>query len=1230
MFFQVFHVCDSGRKVSFLCPNGTIFRQSHLICDWWFRVECERSPELYEQSVQQLQADQNVYKQRAETISNAMQSALSKGVKDTVMLESPVSVTNKLNDEFNSESDLPSARPEQIFTAGTTPPQTPRTTTPFNPSDFTQFNADFTKTVNSLHSESSNGNFDASYFNSATSPRFGFNTQSFATPSTNSQYYTPATPPRVSFNQPTPGTNNLNSVPSQSQPNPNNFNRVGQNSNFAQNANAGSTFSRANTNTDFNSFNSNPSPSSGFDFNSNPSFTSSPPRSNFDQNTNPPPSTGVAFSNLNPPSFNSQSRVNYDQSSNLQKQAQNQNYPPQSQQKPAQNPSFNSPSRVNFDQSSNVQITNYSPPPQVNFDQNNVQNANYSPPPRANFEQNSNVQSTNYSPPPRVNYDQSSNLQSKQTSPRTFNPNANVNPQSSGAFSNSVPGRGNFNSGSFAPSPKPPSLNSISPLRNSFTSEQKTTPSKLSAASPSRNSVNPLRVTGSYSPTFGSTFTSPRSTVSVTVPPKSSYSTPASPTLPARTPPRTSYSPTATPTTRQLTSAAPVTLSQNNVFSNANRPTTRFQQPQTFPPFTTTSPTTNVDYFREQQILAETAAFAGNGKYQFQNFYYPQNFVAPPSSKGKFNEATTAPPPDTTQFVDFTTINPFNSIFNSNSQNDTNDSYALYYPSEDNAVNLLNLITTTEGTTDPAKTNASKPSVSEFLLSSFSTEPQPGATTDEPTGQTIPILLTNQTREGYDQLFPRESSTSKSSDLRTEFSNGLVQSSSPKTLPSAESLNEKLKFKSSPDFRELAQIFSRALSAYLEDPEQFRKILSEVRPTEPPSIDGPKSERDRPEDEVLAFSEDERTSSRPTTLSSSSAPTIRNPETFAEEINNFMIDPFAGHTDSGDFNVNETYYPSTVFNNGTTAVTFTVSPVVDFTLSSTPLSTLPATLADTKANLYEDKDTSKFSDSNAQSLQEAEPLLITADTQSFVAPDNLVRYPNFNQYNLPAPSLKSPAYPQFGMRTTASPAYISSRADAQTTQTYQAAAATTYETSRSYDDNWLQSTSNALTPLFNESAVRAVMNMMEEAKTNAALRNKLVLLLVTDRDRDRGQLENDSVKDMKSKLLKALLVPPTTRPYDRGFTEPASVPVSRRKVRKEGRVSVRRHSWSTPTPATPATRLYRPTDSSKSTDDVISRTGRSTMRPSQQVEADGLSDTDTRAVDLLKTLYSLASGNWNR
>ena len=33
---------------SFLCPNGTLFSQQYLVCDWWFNVDCDRSEDFYE------------------------------------------------------------------------------------------------------------------------------------------------------------------------------------------------------------------------------------------------------------------------------------------------------------------------------------------------------------------------------------------------------------------------------------------------------------------------------------------------------------------------------------------------------------------------------------------------------------------------------------------------------------------------------------------------------------------------------------------------------------------------------------------------------------------------------------------------------------------------------------------------------------------------------------------------------------------------------------------------------------------------------------------------------------------------------------------------------------------------------------------------------------------------------------------------------------------------------
>ncbi|XP_053674440.1 uncharacterized protein LOC128724744 [Anopheles nili] len=48
---QVFRVCantdSTGRGFAFLCPNGTLFNQRHLVCDWYMNVRCEESENYY-------------------------------------------------------------------------------------------------------------------------------------------------------------------------------------------------------------------------------------------------------------------------------------------------------------------------------------------------------------------------------------------------------------------------------------------------------------------------------------------------------------------------------------------------------------------------------------------------------------------------------------------------------------------------------------------------------------------------------------------------------------------------------------------------------------------------------------------------------------------------------------------------------------------------------------------------------------------------------------------------------------------------------------------------------------------------------------------------------------------------------------------------------------------------------------------------------------------------------
>lgn len=77
----------------------------------------------------------------------------------------------------------------------------------------------------------------------------------------------------------------------------------------------------------------------------------------------------------------------------------------------------------------------------------------------------------------------------------------------------------------------------------------------------------------------------------------------------------------------------------------------------------------------------------------------------------------------------------------------------------------------------------------------------------------------------------------------------------------------------SPQIRELAQVFTHALSAYLQDPVQFRKVLSDIRPTHPSFGENygdligttedttntePTTTINEEDDEILGFSEDNK------------------------------------------------------------------------------------------------------------------------------------------------------------------------------------------------------------------------------------------------------------------------------------------------------------------------------------------------------------------------------------
>ncbi len=746
----------------------------------------------------------------------------------------------------------------------------------------------------------------------------------------------------------------------------------------------------------------------------------------------------------------------------------------------------------------------------------------------------------------------------------------------------------------------------------------------------------------------------------------------------------------------------------------------------------------------EQQILAETAAFASKGRYSaYQNLYFPQNLKKQYESKDNFKGGIISTitmgvklPQDVNYQEPYkTTLHLFGDIADSKAKTRTgDDTLALYYPSttRNNEVVSKLATTTPEAIIRLIQQNDfTKPAVSEFLLNSVGGDSPNtkslnlNTATDVPNNM-IPILLTNQTREGYTQLFtkmeqptPTTSSSLKVSDLQSEYSNGLAQSSSStKMYLSDVSLRDKLRQKGTPDFRQLAQIFSRALSAYLENPEQFRKVLSEVRPTEPPGLWSSLKAAPLSDDEVLTFSDDSERMRRVhhpinTTTSQTSVTAIRNPETFAEEINNFMLTEQLLHNlaDSGEFNVNDTYYPAAVaaatvtttalFPTTSTStadnISFTVSPLIDFTLNAMGTTVLPSTndrvimpssttSFPAKNSLYDDLDVKSYSDENKIQSVGEEQLLVTADTQSFVSRNNLLKYRNNVNYKQPQSSVpKTSAYPRLNIRTTGVTSqfqsqypFFSSRTDfphtVSTTLTTTAKAPTTLSSNyefpthtKSYppetfafqakgledinrnqhnddEDGHLPiafsnvqatATTHTAGAIFNKSAVQAMMDVMEEAKTNTALRNKLVLLLVNDKNLP----ENRSIREMKSKLLRALLVPQTTRAL---YFDDSSTNIFSRSASTESRLNygtgsdpVGMPSYTTPSNAYYSTELNK---------NLVQRSNQATttLQPDQQsvittspkvpsnCSVNELSNADSRAVDLLKTLYSIASSNQHR
>lgn len=104
------------------------------------------------------------------------------------------------------------------------------------------------------------------------------------------------------------------------------------------------------------------------------------------------------------------------------------------------------------------------------------------------------------------------------------------------------------------------------------------------------------------------------------------------------------------------------------------------------------------------------------------------------------------------------------------------------------------------------------------------------------------VFLSDKTVTKYEELFPGEKRSTEPSTypIRVDTTHSEENNSDDdynNDLETQHSKNPILSAAGTPQLREIAQVFTHALSAYLQDPEQFRKILSEIRPTQPPPVE---------------------------------------------------------------------------------------------------------------------------------------------------------------------------------------------------------------------------------------------------------------------------------------------------------------------------------------------------------------------------------------------------------
>ncbi|KAL1455249.1 hypothetical protein WDU94_009358, partial [Cyamophila willieti] len=656
------------------------------------------------------------------------------------------------------------------------------------------------------------------------------------------------------------------------------------------------------------------------------------------------------------------------------------------------------------------------------------------------------------------------------------------------------------------------------------------------------------------------------------------------------------------------------------------------------------------------------------------------------------------------------------------------DSISIYYDQINNKESVRIPVTNSD--------TKNKISVSDIFLNSN----VPSTSYD--LSNSLPSVLTDSTKEGYSFLFSNGSSDASSirdnvqtvskspiyESLIPQQNQGIVQGISstvsqyttappPSTTTvtyetTATQSPKDLELKHSSDLRELAQVFSRALSAYLEDPENFRRILSEVRPTEPnirTSTANPYN------NEVLEFSEDNKIA--PDTYKTrvpSSTPqytTIKEEyksSSIANQVNNLVADTASSYFPPprnlyGGFQNNSSVpqSPATNVFEGTTQTYYSVSPLIDVTRSpevyraSSTTKTAPAAsyresnptigaqdvnnLAPSRSaydsDLYgrnnvfnaDNYDYSFGANAKKATQSEDQESLIPYDSQSIVSKENLLlrfqnaqkkyletiasitkynnqQQPNVYQtikYNNNAETIEktrndviqespqkidsnpsvasnyyysegggsqgipSSTYSSVNFIPTESPQY------SQSPQYYYNPSSTpssaSYVQNQFLDNGSMYQEAKEIFGNLNETSANMLMDVMHEAESNTTLR-RLVLLLVNDKTGKK------TPEETRNKLLEALLQMPQRVPS----YPPESISRTTYSPKVPRRVKVLKSRTLSSNENKSSTKFQRETKLDY-------------PKPTNQIQTESLlpeklsSESDTRAVELLKSLYVLAA-----